>query len=573
MSMLSSRPLAVLVLSVVVPAQAKAPADIFPARSYGFVEFAGLDRCREASRKLGLLQIAKAALERGGKELAEQAAGMRDSEALDFVRERIRRLGVDPEALHGVLQGRMALGFGRPVFFGDVPMPSIALVIDVAGREAPADKLIDLVTSRMREGAGTAPETVDVLGTSTLVLRPMRRGGDVALARLGTLQVVTNSIPFLSECIAVQRGKAPALASERGCAEQRARLGADAVLSAYVSFAPLADLVSWLAPYEASSLAHALGMSSCDSLFLGFAAKGIAGLDVLHVGGTCPADGLLRKVFVGQGPSRAAAWCSDETGLFASFAVDTKALADGLEKVVAALPFRARQLLARSGPRGDELRDVRALAEGIGPEVALVVTLPLKKSVIPDVVLLAQVADGERLTRMVLERTGSAAIPWKETEYQGTKIHYVNVKAGPVALSPAFACKDGWLVATQNVLALKGLLARGMRPGNAIASAFAAEAGQSAVPFRMLARLNAAAQTYYDLAVASLPPEAGVDPLMLPTKEELAALVADATAEVAIGAGGITFSSTRPGSFGELVAGIGALLDWVLDGGKRRRVY
>jgi hypothetical protein len=293
---------------------------------------------------------------------------------------------------------------------------------------------------------------------------------------------------------------------------------------------------------------------------------------MLHVGATCPEDGLLRKVLASQKTSQAAAWCAEETGLFMTTGIDTKALIAELPRVLEALPATVRREIERETRRGVPLAQVRELLECIGPEVAVAVSLPLKKSVMPDVTLLVRVSDAARVERMLLEATQGGAqdgSAWKETEYQGTKIHYRNVKAGPVALSPCFATKDGWLIASQQVLALKAVLGRGMRADNPIAAALAKDPMQAQPAVRIVARLNAAAQTYYDLALSSVPADSGFDPKVLPAKEELQEQLGDAMGAVEVGPGGITFHATHPGSLAEIVAAIGGIVDWVL---KKRKV-
>ena len=97
-------------------------------------------------------------------------------------------MGLSPAMLRAVLQNPIAVGMGRPTFFGGMPVPSVAIAIDVSGHDDEARQMTDLLEAWVSEAArGIERQRLEVDGVAMTVLQHPRRSGAIAFARSGRL--------------------------------------------------------------------------------------------------------------------------------------------------------------------------------------------------------------------------------------------------------------------------------------------------------------------------------------------------------------------------------------------------
>src|SRR5688500_12440963 len=101
--------LACLAFAALVPAQ-RDLASVFPADSWAFVEFAGLDAGNRAFQAAKLVGIARQALGDEGWQAVENAVRQQGGRDLAEARGVFARVGIAPQQVRRLLAGAIAVG-------------------------------------------------------------------------------------------------------------------------------------------------------------------------------------------------------------------------------------------------------------------------------------------------------------------------------------------------------------------------------------------------------------------------------------------------------------------------------
>ena len=123
---------------------------------------------------------------------------------------------------------------------------------------------------------------------------------------------------------------------------------------------------------------------------------------LLHLGIQGPESGLLRSLLGRPASFKTVALCPEDTLLYGTASVDTRAVLEAGENLFQALPVQVRRELEREVGRemSRELRhadmtldDLAGLVGLLGPEVTVAVTTPVGGFAPPDIVAFVEVAD------------------------------------------------------------------------------------------------------------------------------------------------------------------------------------
>lgn len=573
--------------------------EVFPASSFGYVQFGGLGACSEAARELRLVQFGQQTIDRIGpevfeKELLQDLMRMGGRELgginrrwierrLGMMHRRMEQAGVKPEALRALLSNPIAFGFGRPTFFAGTPMPSFALAIDTTGCEQEAGQLMGLIEDSLRQmGPAIERSEKTMHGTEVAVLHSPEHSGAVASAVVGRYMLVSNSVGYLGECLATCAGDRPSLAADEGYRVGRAKLPERLLLSGYVNAAPMGPAITPFLPYEIGDIFAALGASELNGLFFGVSTHDGGSVDVVHLAMKGPESGMLRSVLGRPASFDSAALCPDDTLLYLTASLDTGDVLDSCGRLLASLPPEVGRQLQRELFRemerelrgtGMGLDDVEKLVRLFGPEVTVAVTTPAGSAVVPEILVMLDVTDmqmAEQFVAQALDRMRHAQI--RETSYKETVIRYSNAIRKEAPYSPALALHGNRLIFGSSVQMVKSVLARAEGKRKSLAdqedfarhmadakgaSMFANVRLQSAVPH--LWRLGG---RFVEMGLA----QAEIDPEVLPTTEELEEGVSDTVVTVAVDGDGVTAQSNNMFGLGAMVAVMGLAVDELLGG-------
>ncbi len=569
-----------LALSSALAAQStRDPGSVLPASSWAVARFGGLAACQKAGEQAGSIRLSRMLLDRGLQKWIEGRLGRQAVDPVLMLRDQIEALGLDRNNLREVLQGPMALGVGRPVYFGKAALPSLVLAIDVGGREAAAEKFVaDVARELAQRVRGVTGQERQIAGRKALVLSHERASGSISFVRNDGLLLVSNSPMYLAECLATGTGQDRAF-WQRGGAD----VAAKPLLAVHLNVQPFVGWLGGLVPYEFDALGAAVGISAVQGLSLTLDVNGPCGQDVLRLACAGNQQGLLPAAFAGD--TRAAVgWMPDDVAGVLAFRCDSQAIQQAIPRVLEALPQEARRELEREWQRetGREMQRagidgaaIRGLALNLGPELAFAATAPGGKSPLPRVFVAARVRDGAAVTQAIKELTAAAHLEWSPLEFQGKTIHHTKIAAGDaMRIAPAFAVVDGWLVAASDVLGVKSMLTRGSKPEGDLARSTPRGAAV------MTMRLPVLAQVYADLVLGlaeqqlAQHPELGLEAQVLPGKDELMPLLGDVKLALQVDADGVTLAGEHPLSLAEIVAGLGIVLEEAVLGGKPKgKVY
>jgi hypothetical protein len=569
-------PFAVATLALFAAAAAAQPdpARAIPAGSFMTLRFAGLGECREGLAQSGVWRLGAAMLERVDAGQRERLVGRQLRGAGDRLRAGLARAGIAPADLHAVLQSPLAVGVGRPTFWGGMPVPSLAAAVAVQGHEPAARRLLaGLQEFLVREGPQIEAATA-LVGDATLhVLRSRRHSGEIAWAFADGLLLLGNSPRYLGECLAAAR--AAASAGERQ----------PPLLAAELNVAPLCNAIAPFLPYEADAIARAVGVASLQGVraATGIDASGAA-VDVVEIAFEAPADGVLRAALGRPLSERALRWCPEEALGVVALSFDGDGLIEAGRRLLDVLPREVRAELDRElAGGGDELGMLRQLATVLGPQLTIASTTPMMRSAVPEVVAFLDVRDTARAQAMLTHLLRQAGVPELQTaRYRDTAIEYADT--GIAAVAPAFVFEQDTLVVGSTVMAVKHAISRmrGEREGLAQNAQFG-QVWKTAQGASLFAHLRMRA--VLDIAPGAL--EGGLEwlraesrgRLPVPTADELAGALHDCTLIGSIGEDGASLRAQGPLGAGLLVAGLGAFLDQALGGEAtgqappKRRIY
>lgn len=606
------RVLALSLLSALAGAHVSAQSpraieEVFPASSFAFAQFGGLKACSEGARELGLVQLGEQAAERIGPEMFDhemarqlmrelgRELGDLDSarvhKALRRLHHKLGEVGLEPAMLRAALQNPIAIGVGRPTFFGGAPVPSVALAIDTTGCEEEVQRLHRMMMGMvMQLGPVVERGSQQMHGAEVTVLTSPDHSGAVASTRVGKYLLISNSTGYLRECLAACSNSQLSLASQASYRAGRDKLPARSLLSGFVNVGPLCGAFAPLLPYEISDIFAALGTEKVDGFFFGVSTQDGGSLDIAHAAVHGPESGMLRSMLGRPASLAAAKLCPDDSVLFMTASLDPGSVIEAGDRLIDALPPEVGNEVRREllGELERELRregmsvaECEQLVRLFGPEMSLAVTMPIGSSLFPDVVAMLDVTDPEQARQLVgflLDKMDGAQI--RETEHHGTRIYYSNAVRKQAPYSPALAIHGDRILLGSSVQAMKGILARaeGKRASLADQEDFARHAAsvQGASMFAT-ARLQSAVPHLWRLAERVIEmglARAEIDPDVLPTTEELAEGISDSVVSLTVDGEGMTMRSQNAVGMGGLVALAGMAVDELLGadvGGETHR--
>jgi hypothetical protein len=564
------------------------PTRAVPAGSFACVQFAGLAACRGSADELGMLALAERLVAKVEERLGDRFLPRDAVDAFDEVDRRLREIGLDRATIRQVLQGGVAFGVGRPTAFGDAMLPSMALVIDIEGREAAARKVAKTLAGILVE-TGPDIEVVheDLGGDPIEILRPKRHNGAVAWCIAPPFLIATNSPGYLRDCLRALRGEAPSLAADPGLARASDRLGPGALLSMSANTRVLGDWIGRFLPYEAEGLLDALGIDGCDGVLLGIGAERGSSVGVLHVGVTSRDDSPLLRATMAPSPNRAIDLCPADTLAFLSLTLDPQVLHDVVGRIVQALPNEARRELARGLHQAPFDHDrVKELIESLGPRISVAMPMPGTRSIVPELLAFVDVRGQADVQGQLARLCADLGVELTTARFQDREIHYVSVQDDGMRFSPSFVVHDGMLVLGSDLRGVKAALAREKGDSLAASPSFATTLGDvrsSCCVFAL--RLGDNVAKIWDMVEPRLEGvlwrsddiPVGIDDL--PTVDELRTAFADVVCTARMDQHGITLRAQSPIGFGALLATCGKWLDKLLEleelpkKAARRKIY
>ena len=578
------------------PPQQLPVEQVFPESSFAVVRFAGLEACKKASSKLGVLKLGEQVLERAGEQFLERAIGkeLELDQALRHMRQWFEKAGVDPSALRKVLQKPVALGIGRPTVFGEAIVPSMAIAIDVSGAKKQAEDMMQVFEQHMRQhGPAVTVKTERINGHPFQVMRSRRESGTILYGFVDDCLLVSCSIGYAKECVATMAGERPSLARNRAFRHARSQLPADPLFDAYVNFEPVLGLAKPLLPYEAEGIGNAIGIRSLNGLYIATAPSGRNSIEVIHVGIEGPKSGLIKSIFGKPSSFRAARWCPPETLLFATASLNMAGVERAMKELVEALPTEVGRELQREIDRevvreirrelrhiNVELEDFTRLLGFFGPEVSFMVTQPGTREIVPEITAFVEVSDAERAKTALLEMLKRVGLEVKTTRYQGSDLHYCSLYRQEIPLSPSFTFRDGMMIASTQLRTLKTAVKRSTRPEESLATdelfrAARRSAGSASVFVNV--RLGSTIAQSWNLVLpfvqSMLASEADIeiDEEVLPSVEEIKEAIGDLLLTLSVDDHGITLKASQPLGFGMFLALAGTVCDWTLGKIKVKR--
>ena len=188
-----------------------------------------------------------------------------------------------------------------------------------------------------------------------------------------------------------------------------------------------------------------------------------------------------------------------------------------------------------------------------------------------DAVLVASVKDPARVRAAAgkLAKALADELPkdgrkteWKELEYRGHRIAYVSIKALPIALSPAYAVTDDYLLVALTPQTLKVTISRLDAPGRSILDCADFKAVTSQLPrdcqYLSYVNLRTCFLALYGWAAPLLQQSSawsamGLDAAKLPTPEVIAKHLSGTASALTWDARGVTFGSHLPTAGGILL--------------------
>ena len=574
--------LVLLPLTALLPAQEPELERNLPATTFACLRFAGLESCRQAAQELGLLRLGTRILDQVGTgQLAQLAFRSTPEQAVAKIHEPMRRLGLEPKVVRAALAGPIVIGVGRPTVFRDGILPSVALLADARQRgdslRTVCARLEAMVVEQSRGSA--VREQLEIEGAKFTSLGDPRMGIKVLWGQHGDLFFVSNSASYVKDCIATARAKGPSFADRQVRKQGHAQLRAKELFSLACDLEPLAQaaglVLPMVTPYEFDEVARAVGVGMPSGFYFAGGVDGRNASEVGHLAMACAKDGLLRATVGAPTSARAATYCPADALVFASVRVDTKALVAGVKRIVAALPAPMQQELNREVGRelGRELRqlgltlaDVEQLAQLVGPEVSLAVTMPFPP--FPDVTVFAQVGDPQKAEQLIeMLKTKGRGPAWETTDVNGTTVHHCKVNVG-IQLTPAIAIHDGMVVASSKLGVLRNALGQPAKQKSlANDPEFQGLLQKNQGALLLLARADMSLAKTWTLARSGLAMVAGavMDPELVPTVEEMQAELDDVVVYGRVDGEGLTLRQSSPIGLTALVATAGATLDWVLE--------
>ncbi|MFQ5504494.1 MAG: hypothetical protein ACE5F1_06810 [Planctomycetota bacterium] len=579
--------LALAVLWSALPLQDRPIETLFPASSYGVVQFSGLAGCKDAVRKLGVTRLGEAALARLGDGFLERSLGRESREAVAEFQRGLEQLGIDPRQLRRLLGRPMAFGFGRLTLMGNALVPASALLIDVDGAREEAERIarafrsLDLpapLRIRWREER--------IQGHAFRVLRSERAPGAIVMGFVDRYFLLSNSTRYVRDCLQTKNGEQPSLGRSAAFQSARRRLPGRPLASCYLNLEPFFGWTGPLLPYEADDISEALGIHELHGLYLATAASGRNSTDLAHLSLEGSAEGLFRSMLGRSVSLRAARYCPPDTMLFASVAADGSALLGAVEKLHDALPMEARRELARGlrhelGHLDLSPERLRQLLKLVGPELSLSLTQPGGRSGFPELMAFLELGDEQGAKGLLEGCLARSGTKHATTRFKGSELHYVSLRDQGLPFTPAFTFKDGMLLASSQLLILKNNLSRAAKQADSLAQdprfRAAARSIQGASVF-LNVRLESGVAASWNLVLPLLEGllrQSGVQGLqknVLPTKEEMQDAIEDLLITFGVDAHGATLQASQPLGIGVLLAVAGTTLDWVLGrvGTKRR---
>ncbi|MEM7203690.1 MAG: hypothetical protein AAF628_25725 [Planctomycetota bacterium] len=551
------------------------PVRALPASSWGCVSFAGMAACRGAADQTKLAGL----LRRGFGMLGDDHRGMvmgRLEEGIRRLRGGLKRAGLEAATVRAVLDRPWAVGIGRPTFFDDNFIPSIALVVDIRGATAEAKSLIQAMEGLMlRDGSPIEQASRQRDGLPVGILTSRHGSGSILYTHTDEVFLISNSPGYFDECVAAWRGQAPNLARREEYRTDIARLGSAPLLATWLDLSLFADLIAPLIPYEIADIGAALGVTRVRSVCMASTLHDEASVDLFHLGIQGPQEGLLRRALGRNASHAAAALCPDDTMLYLTAPCDAAGVVETLEHIMAALPEELRRdlhhELRHELDMGDDVSPEHLLdfVAAFGPEMTVAMGTPLRQSAIPDAVMLLDVVDQSKANRVLgwfLEQAdGGKEI--SQATYGDATIHYVSLDMNRVQLSPALTLHDGRLIAGSTVGAVKSALARaqgkkkGLDPAAIKAQVPSEAAGVLWV--RIRDSLPLFWRSVENLAEAPLD-RMGIDPEILPTDEELVEALRDALITAHVDGEGLTLKAKQSVGISSFLGALAVAVDHAL---------
>ncbi len=583
-------PLSVLTLTLPLLGQTQAPPraveDLLPASTYACARFGGLAEYRKAVDQMPMAELVRGVFARMPAETVDEHFHQGIDEAAAELRNELTQVGIKPGTLRTVLHRPMALGVGRPTLHG--MGPSVALLIDAGPAMAEVHELVQALTGfarQMDERIVVGKE--NVAGVEVQTLQP-DEGPQFLMGQLGPHFVITNSRGYLGEIAAVAAGRQPAMAKATGLGGARGHLPQAALASAYVNLQPVMHVLQPFLPYEAAELGAALGLDGVSGLYWGASGGNGGGAEVLHLGVTGSAQGLLKTAFKGPLSLRAARYCSPEAVAFAAGSLDVPAVVDAFGRFLDALPA-----VARDEARREMLRELRrelrhmgmtpealdGLLRAFGHNVAFAVDLA-RGTNLPEVLLFVEVKDFDAVAPLMgqMEQmiAAEAGVEWKTRKSGESEIRFCNatVEDG-IALSPCWVRQEGLIVFSSHVKTLLGAINRAGKDGESLAGtddfrAMAQECGGAAavVHLRLKTGAEVAWKSLQGLLRGQIDRHSehlGFGGDVLPEADEVARAVGTVTMSVHVGDDGLLVKQSGSLTGGAFLAAIGRLCDEVLD--------
>ncbi|MBK8975330.1 MAG: DUF3352 domain-containing protein [Planctomycetes bacterium] len=564
------------------PPRAADPARLFPAGSYGMVEFAGLDACREAAAGYELLGLAERLLVRSqGTDFDRMLA----TEVVPELDRGLGELGLTRADVREGLRGPVALGVSRVTFFDEDPMPSLALAL--RGGDAGAK----LVGTFLRMVGNEAPRaerySFDVAGVTIDAVRSGSSNGAIATAVFDGWAVAASNPDYLADVVRTARGSGSSLADVPALA--RARGQSDALLGVFVNTGPLFDALLLAAPYEADPILTALGIQRVDGLWLGAGVRGVGSFDWMRAEVTHSESGFVAALLSHDLAARGARFCPPDTLLTLSQSIDIDAIAARFVDLVDAFPGEVRSEVRRElfQDAAEELRregiDPQHLVDflrKLGPEVSVAVTMPQialgVPAGVPPILAFVQAQDTDaagKLARFLIER----GAPLETVDFDGRAVWYTSIQEEGLRLSPAMTQVDDLIVFSSDLRALKAAVRRAADPADpslADEPDYAAMRAMSENAVMMeVVRLRRNLAALYDAYAPLLEgflernTELGLTMEDMPTPAELEGMLTDVVFAMHRDRGGITFSAQSPIGVGAALAVVGSLADRALANG------
>ena len=134
-------------------------------------------------------------------------------------------------------------------FFGDEPMPSFGVAIDVAGVEAEAEALLAaLERALIDSGPEIQRDRIEIGGVEATVLHPRSESGAVAHAFAGGCLIVTNSTGYLRDCLQSLHGQGQSMCEQQGYRAAQDKAAGDVLASLFVDMAPVTTAIKPFLP-------------------------------------------------------------------------------------------------------------------------------------------------------------------------------------------------------------------------------------------------------------------------------------------------------------------------------------